>query len=202
VEPFSFVKWKCVIIEVPTFKYVAIDMLQVFVPLILLAIFSLTIFRIDTGKSTNTGLNLLAYRLVNAASLMIAYVSLIPIIQESLPPMPGVTLIEILAYMLTLPIFLSLLSSLLSYTVTITEWNNTYLVIRDWVFVIALTISIINAFIIAILFLAYGMKDYRMTNEEPLKYRKKRRIVYKAPKYMLFMEKVIKNRPECKIKKM
>jgi hypothetical protein len=184
VEPFSFVKWKCVIIEVPTFKYVAIDMLQVFVPLILLAIFSLTIFRIDTGKSTNTGLNLLAYRLVNAASLMIAYVSLIPIIRESLPPMPGVTLIEILAYMLTLPIFLSLLSSMLSYTLTITEWNNTYLVLRDWVFLLAFILSIINGVIMVILFIGYGMKDYRTTNRLPLKPQERRKYTYKAPKYV------------------
>ena len=65
-------------------------------------------------------------RLVNAASLMIAYVSLIPIISESLPPMPGITLVEIIAYTLTVPIFLAIISSLLSYNQTIQQWRLTY----------------------------------------------------------------------------
>lgn len=82
------------IVEVPIYKYVVIDMIQVFVPLILLAAISLLIFRIDNGIGNNNGgYTNLVFRILNAASLMIAYVSLIPIIRESLPPMPGITLV-------------------------------------------------------------------------------------------------------------
>jgi len=44
IETFQMHKWNYVITEVPIYKYVVIDMLQVFVPLILLAAFSLLIF--------------------------------------------------------------------------------------------------------------------------------------------------------------
>ena len=46
IDTFQFVKWNYVIIDVPIYKYVAIDMLQVFVPLVLIAFFSLFIFGI------------------------------------------------------------------------------------------------------------------------------------------------------------
>jgi hypothetical protein len=82
VDTFQMHKWNYVITEVPIYKYVVIDMLQVFVPLILLAGFSLLIFEIDNGISVdNGGYTNLVFRIVNAASLMIAYVSLIPIIR-------------------------------------------------------------------------------------------------------------------------
>jgi hypothetical protein len=63
------------------FKFLVIDMLQVFLPLGLLSVINLFIFNIDTGVSANSGYTTLAYRLVNVASLMIAYVSLIPVIR-------------------------------------------------------------------------------------------------------------------------
>ena len=81
VEPFSIEKWNFVIIEVPIYKYVVIDMLQIFVPLILLAGFSLLIFETENGVAPDTGFTTLAYRIVNVSALMLAYVSFIPIIR-------------------------------------------------------------------------------------------------------------------------
>ena len=46
---FKFQKWSYIIIEVPVFKYIAIDMLQVFVPLALLAVIGLLIFSTENG---------------------------------------------------------------------------------------------------------------------------------------------------------
>ena len=80
-------------INVPIYKYVAIDMLQVFVPLILISFFSLFIFGIENGIAVNiTGFTILNWRIANVAATLFAYVALVPIIQNSLPPMPGVTL--------------------------------------------------------------------------------------------------------------
>ena len=67
-------------------------MIQVFVPLILLTIVGLLIFSSENGVYNNE-FNILTYRLVNVGSLMVAFVSLIPVIRENMPPMPGVTLI-------------------------------------------------------------------------------------------------------------
>ena len=72
-------------------------MLTVFVPLILLAVFSMFIFEIDNGLTVdNTGASQytnITWRIVNVAATLFAYVSLIPVIRASLPPMPGFTLI-------------------------------------------------------------------------------------------------------------
>lgn len=79
--------------EIPIYKYVVIDMLQVFVPLTILSIIGILIFNQTNGISTDQGFTTLAYRLVNVSSIMIAFVSLIPVIRSSLPPMPGITLV-------------------------------------------------------------------------------------------------------------
>jgi len=55
-------------------------MIQVFVPLFLLASISLLIFTSENGIYDGQ-YSIIAYRLINVASLMIAYVSLIPVIR-------------------------------------------------------------------------------------------------------------------------
>jgi hypothetical protein len=122
VQTFTFQKWQYVIIEVPIFKYIVIDMLLVFIPLFLLSAISLLIYDQTNGISSNSGFTTLAYRLVNVSSMMIAYVSLVPVIQENLPPMPGITLVEVLTYLCTVPNFLSLLSSMMHYTSSLLSW--------------------------------------------------------------------------------
>ena len=67
-------------IEIPVYKYLAIDMIQVFVPLILLTIIGLLVFSSENGVF-NGEYNILAFRLVNVGSLMVAFVSLIPVIR-------------------------------------------------------------------------------------------------------------------------
>lgn len=93
METFAFQKWQYIFVEVPIYKYVVIDMLIIFVPLFLLSVISLLIFNQTNGVSSTSGYTTLAYRLVSISALMIAYVSLVPVIRENLPPMPGVTLV-------------------------------------------------------------------------------------------------------------
>lgn len=91
-------------------------MLGIFVPLTLLSVISLLIFNVSNGISTITQYPTLAYCLANVCSLMIAYVSLIPIIRSSLPPMAGLILVDIIAYIATIPSLMALANSMLNYT--------------------------------------------------------------------------------------
>lgn len=86
-------RWSYTHIEIPIYKYVVIDMLQIFLPLLLMAIISLFIFNQENGLGKDSGFTTLALRIINIASLMIGYVSLVPALRGRLPPMPGITLV-------------------------------------------------------------------------------------------------------------
>ena len=82
IDAFQFVKWNYVIIDVPVFKYVVIDMIQVFVPLVIISVFSLFIFGIENGVAIGlTDYTILNWRIANVAATLFAYVALIPIIR-------------------------------------------------------------------------------------------------------------------------
>ena len=70
------------------------------------------------GISIENGYTTLAYRLVNVSALMIAYVSMIPVIRKNVPPMPNVALIEVITYAEMVPNLLALIGSMLSYTLS------------------------------------------------------------------------------------
>ena len=159
---FKFHKWSYIIIEVPVFKYIVIDMLQVFVPLTLLAIIGLLIFSTENGIYSS-GYNVLTYRLVNVASLMVAYVSLFPVIRESMPPMPGVTLVELIIYVETLPNLLAIISSLLDNSIATTVWLATYTVWKDTLFVISFALTVINLIIFTAIIVVYMFKEYTVS---------------------------------------
>lgn len=119
---FNFLRWNHAIIEIPIYKYILIDMIKIFVPLTLFTVISLFIFQQENGLSTSTGSTTLAYRLVNIAAITLVYVALIPVIRSSLPPMSGITLIEIITYLETLPSLLAIINSMLYYTISKASW--------------------------------------------------------------------------------
>jgi len=94
---------------------------------------------------------------------MVAYVSLIPVIRESMPPMPGVTLVELIIYVETLPNLLAVLSSLIDNSVTTTVWLATYTVWKDTLFIISFVITVINLFIFTTLIVVYMLKEYTVS---------------------------------------
>ena len=146
----------------PIYKYVAIDMLNVFVPLILISFFSLFIFGIENGVAIGiTDFTILNWRIANIIAVLFAYVSLIPIIQSSLPPMPGFTLVELITYILTIPNLLALINGMLDYTIPMQTWIDTYQPFRDGLFVGSLTLTVICIILIIILFAVYKAKDYK-----------------------------------------
>jgi len=65
------------------------DALTIFIPLVLITI--LTLFIFAQGPEYND-------KIGNIATLMIVYVGLVPVIDDSLPPTTSITLIDIVVY--------------------------------------------------------------------------------------------------------
>lgn len=88
----------------------------IFIPLLCLAIINLGIFFQD---------NNLADRIASVATLMIAFVALIPTIREQIPPSPHIVFIEYLVYLETFTSLLALIDSLnvMSYDSYNLIWN-------------------------------------------------------------------------------
>ena len=133
------------------------------------------------------------------AATLFAYVALIPIIRQSLPPMPGITMVEILTYILTIPNLLTLVSGLIDYTIAMQTWIDNYHPFRDALFLISFNLTIICIILFAALLIGYKMKRYRITKEIKVPKPKDRKIEYRSPIYMSFMKKVMEKRPEIKL---
>ncbi len=79
-------QWKYVHIEIPIYKYPFINMMLIFIPILILSVISLFIFTQANGnrpaeEGHSLGSSTLGNRLGSVASIMIAYVSLIPVIR-------------------------------------------------------------------------------------------------------------------------
>ena len=81
-----------------------VALMTIFVPLFFLGAINLAIFFQEPA---------LGNRVLSIATLMIAFVQLIPIIREQIPPNPTVTIIESIVYMEALTTFFCALQSLL-----------------------------------------------------------------------------------------
>lgn len=81
--------FKVVTFTIPFYKYPIMDSLTIFIPLVLITI--LTLFTFVQGPDLND-------KIGNIATLMIVYVGLMPVINDSLPPTTKITLIDIVLY--------------------------------------------------------------------------------------------------------
>ena len=81
--------FKVVSFNIPFYKYPIMDALTIFIPLVLITI--LTLFTFVQGPNFND-------KIANIATLMIVYVGLMPVINDSLPPTTKITLIDIVLY--------------------------------------------------------------------------------------------------------
>lgn len=75
--------------HIPLYKFPFVPLFIVLVPLALLGVINIAIFFQDYSLGDRVG---------NIATLMIAFVGMIPVIREQIPPTPYVTLIEIFIY--------------------------------------------------------------------------------------------------------
>lgn len=81
--------FKVITFNIPFYKYPIMDSLTIFIPLVLITI--LTLFTFAQGPDYND-------KIGNIATLMIVYVGLVPVINDSLPPTTSITLIDLVVY--------------------------------------------------------------------------------------------------------
>jgi hypothetical protein len=94
------------------------------------------------------------------ASIAIAYSAMIPIILQSLPKMPGITLIEIITYLETIPSLLSILNSMTYYTIPLESWKQTFSAFHDDLFLIGFALTLFNFCILISVFVGYICLEY------------------------------------------
>ena len=82
-----------------------------------------------------------------------------------MPPMPGVTLIELITYTCTTPNLLAIVSSLISYEISTSEWLATYTVWKDGLFVLSFVITLIALCLLILLVVVYMLKEYTINHE-------------------------------------
>lgn len=127
------------------------DSLTIFIPLVLITI--LTLFTFVQGPDMND-------KIGNIATLMIVYVGLMPVINDSLPPTTKITLIDIVLYcQLTISV-LCLIRGYMIKDYDAATFNN-YKVWNDGVFIFSVVIAIITSLILIFLLVYYCiMKAY------------------------------------------
>ncbi len=134
---------------IPIYKFPIVDALTIFIPLFLLSVISLYIFFQDPELND---------RILNVASLMIAYTAIQPIIRESLPKTPNLTLMNILVYSQLLVNMISLIYSLGDIRF---EDPDTYSFrpFENAVFIVCFVIAVINLVIVAVLMIYHTIKQ-------------------------------------------
>ena len=91
--------------RIPLYKYPVSSILEIFIPLWILAAINLGIYFQDS--------NVLADKIASIATVTLALVAFIPTINEKIPQTSMVKLIEIIIYLQVLTTFLTLLDSLI-----------------------------------------------------------------------------------------
>lgn len=122
-----------------------VPLMTIFLPMLLFAIINLAIFYES---------NSLKNRIGNLATLIIAFVQIVSVVRESIPPTPKVTMVEILVYLLLLSNLLCLIEGIIRYH------NETQ---SSTFFILSLTISIIVfmcPLLMVIFHYCYLMKGY------------------------------------------
>ena len=134
-------------------------MINIFVPLVILAAISMMMFGQENGVNAD-GITVFWIRIASSSNILIAYVTLIPIIRSRLPPSPSLTLIEIVIYASTAPSFLAVLSVYLTGHIFVLKYYETFDPWTDWLFMISFLISSISFVIMVILVSIYISKKY------------------------------------------
>ena len=79
-ETFKMTEWEYLHIEIPVFKYAIIDLINIFVPIIILSTISILFFHQENGKMED-GITSLGKRIASGAGLLLAFVAMIPIVR-------------------------------------------------------------------------------------------------------------------------
>jgi len=133
------------------------DSLTIFIPLILITI--LTLFTFAQGPDFND-------KIGNIATLMIVYVGLVPVINDSLPPTTRITLIDFVIYCQLLINVLCLIRGYQIRNYQVPEFN-VYRIWSDPYFISSVVIACGTGIILFLLILYYCiMKNCKYNLEE------------------------------------
>jgi hypothetical protein len=141
----SYRSFKVVTFTIPFYKYPIMDSLTIFIPLVLITI--LTLFTFAQGPDFND-------KIGNIATLMIVYVGLVPVINDSLPPTTSITLIDMVVYSQLLINLLCLVRGYLIMNYSVDEFAS-YSIWDDPFFIVSVAIAILAALVLVLLLVYY-----------------------------------------------
>lgn len=139
--------WKHVHVSIPIYKYWVLNLIQIFIPIIILDALSLFIFRQENGKKED-GTSTLNARIINVASILIAYTALIPLIKERAPRATKSSFIYIFIYLSILPHLLALISGIEYKDASNVDWIASYMPFKDLLFFISFVFTAIIVFLV------------------------------------------------------
>jgi hypothetical protein len=130
------------------------DSLTIFIPLILITI--LTLFTFVQGPDMND-------KIGNIATLMIVYVGLMPVINDSLPPTTKITLIDLVLYSQLGISVLCLIRGYMIKDYDATQFNE-YKVWNDGIFIFCVVVAILTSLILLSLLVYYCIMKAKYYN--------------------------------------
>lgn len=161
---FRVLTWNNVHIEMPIYKYWMVSVIQILLPLFVLSAISLFIFKQEAGKRED-GTSNMNLRILNVASIMIAYVALIPMIRENGPRATYISFLYVIIYLSLIPNLLALIQGFINYNVYNKEWEQTYQAFEDVLFLISfiLIITLLSiVIIVTAIFIWSSYADFQM----------------------------------------
>lgn len=121
------------------------DSLTIFIPLVLITI--LTLFTFVQGPDYND-------KIGNIATLMVVYVGLVPVINDSLPPTTSITLIDLVVYCQLLINILCLIKGYIIKDYDVDAFDK-YKIWSDPFFIVSFVIAVVTGIVLIMLLVYY-----------------------------------------------
>jgi hypothetical protein len=141
----AYRSFKVVTFNIPFYKYPIMDSLTIFIPLVLITI--LTLFTFAQGPDYND-------KIGNIATLMIVYVGLVPVINDSLPPTTSITLIDLVVYSQLIINILCLIRGYIIKDYDVDQFAQ-YSIWNDPFFIVSVVIAIVAGIVLVLLLVYY-----------------------------------------------
>lgn len=153
-----------------------VNTIQIVIPLFILSGLSLLIFYQQKGVKSDES-STLNLRILNAASIMIAYVALIPLIRQHAPRAVNVSFLYVIIYLSMIPNLLALISGIIDDNILNSDWQKTYHAFKDILFLISFSLTcifiavivLVTIFFIKSSYTSYQIKKLTPKNEKKFK---------------------------------
>ncbi len=172
-----------------------VNTIQIVIPLFILSGLSLLIFFQEKGEKTDetSTLNL---RILNAASIMIAYVALIPLIRQNAPRAVNVSFLYVIIYLSMIPNLLALISGIVDQNILNSQWKRSYRAFKDILFLISfsLTCAFISVIVLVTIFFIKSSYTSYQVKKPTLKNKNKFKDVIDPFGFQLHIDKIKEKR--------